>query len=453
MNKEIEMEPKNIMFETMPVNRLFFKCAVPNMISMAVISLYTIADGIFVGHFIGAEALAAVNIVMPVIMISFALSDMIAIGSSVQIAIRLGKKKEKEACVIFSVCTALIVMIACVMGLAGFFGAGGILALMGADGEVTSLAEEYIRVYAVFAPLIMVYFAVDNYLRICGCVRYSMAINVSTALLNIVLDFVFIGVLGWGVWSAAFATCIGLTAGTVMGYAPFIRKKLPLRFTRGRAGRGALLNIVYNGSSEFFSNIAGSVLMIIFNSVLLRLSGSLAVAAFSVVMYIDSVVISALYGITDSMQPAISYCYGAGLKHRMMAVEKRVLAACAVICLLTFIVMRTGGEYLMSLFIKEDDDMLLAMSTRAMELFSFTYFICWIGQSMSEFFTAVNRPGISLTISMGRSLFYPSLMMFILVSHMGLDGVWLTSPFAGILTAVTATCFFIRFLRREYLYL
>ena len=195
------MEPKNIMFETMPVNRLFFKCAVPNMISMAVISLYTIADGIFVGHFIGAEALAAVNIVMPVIMISFALSDMIAIGSSVQIAIRLGKKKEKEACVIFSVCTALIVMIACVMGLAGFFGAGGILALMGADGEVTSLAEEYIRVYAVFAPLIMVYFAVDNYLRICGCVRYSMAINVSTALLNIVLDFVFIGVLaGCGVW-------------------------------------------------------------------------------------------------------------------------------------------------------------------------------------------------------------------------------------------------------------
>ena len=453
------MEAKNKIFETMPVNRLFFRCAVPNVISMAVISLYTIADGIFVGHFIGKEALAAINVVMPVIMISFALSDMIAIGSSVQIAIKLGEKKEEEARAVFTSSVLLIEVISVLAAAAGFFAAESVLFFIGADAQVTALGAEYVKVYAAFAPLIMIYFAADNYLRICGWVRYSMVINVSTALLNVVLDYIFVGVMGLGVWAAAFASCIGLTLGTLLSFAPFLAGRLPLRFTRGRndrfplhfirdlAGRGVTLNVVYNGSSEFFSNIASSVMMMTFNVVLLRLEGSLAVAAFSVVSYVDSVVVSALYGITDSMQPAISYCYGAGLKKRMIAIEKRALAACALTCLATFFFMRVGGEDLIALFVKEGEDELLAMSKRAMELFSFTYFICWIGQSLSEFFTAVNRPGISLSISLGRSLFFPAAAMLALVRFLGLDGVWLTSAAGNLLTAALALGFFARFLR------
>lgn len=439
------MTPQTSIFETLSPSRLFARCAIPSMISMAVTSLYTIADGIFVGRFIGAEALAAVNLVMPIASISFSLADMIAVGSAVQIAIRLGEKKNVEANRIFTVCSLLITGIACIIGLIGYIGSEPLLRLMGADAAVTTLAVEYIRVYAVFAPFIMVFFAVDNYLRICGRTHYSMAINIIMALLNIVLDYIFLGVLRLGVGSAALASCIGLSLGTLLGYLPFFLKKLPLRFVRGKVRMKIIVNILVNGSSEFFSNIAGSVLMLLLNSILLYLSGSRAVAAFSIVLYIDSIVTSLLYGMTDSLQPAISYCYGARLRRRMFAFEKRALIAGAAVAAVALIGMRLGGREIVSLFIQEDDPALLEMSLRAMKLFSFTYFTSWIGVGCSAFFTAVNRPGISLGISLSRALIFPLCALPVLIYFGGVDGIWLVSAVSNALTAIVGIAFFTRF--------
>ena len=439
---------QEMIFEDMPLARLFARCAFPNMISMAVVSLYTIADGIFVGRFIGADALAAVNLVMPVIMIAFALSDMIAVGSSVQIAIHLGEKKIKEAGRIFSFCSLLIIMLSFITGVIGFFGAAPLISLMGADAGITALGTEYIRVFAVFAPLIMIFFAVDNYLRVCGHTHYSMIVNVISAVINIILDYVFLGIMDLGIGYAAFATCIGMSLGTILAFTPFLRKKLPLVFTKGVIRMRLLINILYNGSSEFFSNIASSLLMLIINSVLLHISGSLAVAAFSVVLYVDSIVVSMMYGITDSMQPPISYCYGAGLKKRLFALEKCVLAAGAVLSLAAFVCMRTFGRDLIVLFTGENAQTLLDMSLGAMTLFSLTYLVMWMNAVLSAFFTAVDRPGTSLAISLGRSLFFPLAMLAPLVYSLGLDGVWLTPVSGNILAAVLAVSFFIRFLRR-----
>ena len=155
-------------FETMQPTRLFFHCAIPSMISMAVSSLYTVADGIFVGRFIGQDALAAVTLVMPLVMICFALADMVAVGSLVQVCILLGRREEDRARLTFSSCVKLIAAFSCLAGLLGFFLARPALLTMGAGENVTELAAQYIRVYAVFSPLVMVFFAIDNYLRVCG---------------------------------------------------------------------------------------------------------------------------------------------------------------------------------------------------------------------------------------------------------------------------------------------
>ena len=143
------------MFGMLSPTKLFFKCALPSMVSMGVTWLFTIADGVFVGRFIGSEALAAVNLVMPLIMVSFALSDMIAVGSSVQIAIRLGQGNGEGASRVFSFACKTILALSVVMGLGGFFLAPGLVGLLGAEGQVAAMAVEYMRVYAMFAPLIM----------------------------------------------------------------------------------------------------------------------------------------------------------------------------------------------------------------------------------------------------------------------------------------------------------
>lgn len=433
------------MFATLSPLKLFFRCALPSMAGMAVSSLYMVADGIFVGKFIGAGALAAINLVMPIIMISFALADMVAVGSSVQISIRLGQGKEKEACSIFSFSVLLIIAISCLVGLAGYLGGAWAVRLMGAGADVLDAAARYMRVYAVFAPFIMIFFALDNYLRVCGKTIYSMGMNIFIALSNLFLDWLFIVHFRMGVSSAALASCISLTLGTAIGLLPFFGRKLVLRFVAPRISWHILRNIIGNGSSEFFSNISASVFMVIMNTVLLKLSGSMAVAAFSIVMYIDSFVSSMLFGMVDALQPAISYNYGAKKYSRLFGLEKILMTAGALISISAMLFMLTGGHLIIPLFMEGRQPELLAMSSRAMRLFSFSYLVNWIGTAAGSFFTAVNRPVVSLAVSSGQTFVFPLCSLLVLPVFLGIDGVWLTSLSAEVLTALLAVAFMMWF--------
>lgn len=425
-------------FGKLPPTRLFFRCAVPSMVSMAVTSLYTVADGIFVGRLIGADALAAVNLVMPFIMMSFALSDMVAVGSSVQISLRLGEGRGEAASRIFSIACAVIMGLSVLVGAAALFGAEPLVRLLGADAAVAALAVEYMRVYAIFSPLIMIFFAVDNYLRICGKVHYSMWMNVGISLGNILLDWLFLARFGWGIGGAALASCLCLALGTVLCFLPFLGRKLALRFTAPRVPLQVVGNIMANGSSEFFSNITGSVLMVLFNAVLLRISGSMAVAAFSIVMYVDTIVKSMLYGMTDSLQPAVSYNFGAGNRKRVFALEARVIGACFLVSVAVMVWMLTGGQSVSGLFVAAGEPELLEMSSRAMRLFSVSYLVGWFGLACGSFFTALNRPVFSLTLSFSQTLIFPAACLLALPAFLGLDGVWLTPLVSGTLAAVLA---------------
>ena len=437
----------NELFGNTPVTRLFLKCAIPSIVSMAAASLYTIADGIFVGRFIGAGALASVNLVMPVIMISFALSDMIAVGSSVQAAIRLGEQNHEKANLIFTFALKMILAISLIVGIGGWFLAPFLVASLGADGEVASMAVTYMRVYAMFAPFIMSFFAIDNFLRICGKARYSMFMNIVSSVANIFLDWLFIVEFGWGIGSAALASCLCLFLGNIICFYPFVAKKLVLKFTKGRLSFYQIGNIMANGSSEFFANISSSICMILFNTVLMRLSGYLAVAAFSIVMYIDSIVKSIIFGMSDSIQPAISYNYGANQNKRVFALERRVLFAGFIVSASVMLWMLLGGDTLIHLFSKKGDAELIALSTRAMKLFSVSYLVSFCGIICGSFFTALNKPIASLTISFSQTLVFPIIFLLILPRIMGLDGVWLTSLFAGVVTAVIAGGFMVSVVR------
>ena len=424
------------LFGDTPITKLFFRCTIPSIISMASSSLYTIADGIFVGRFIGAGALAAVNLVMPVIMISFALSDMIAVGSSVQIAIGLGEQNHEKASRIFSFSCKMILAISVAVGLFAWFSAPFIVSFLGADDKVASMAVAYMRVYALFAPFTMSFFAIDNYLRICGKVHYSMNVNIFSSVANIFLDWLFIVKFRWGIGSAALASCLCLAAGNMICMAPFIRKKLVLKFTKGRISLAQTGRIIANGSSEFFSNISSSLCMVMFNAVLMQLAGYMAVAAFSIVMYIDSVVKSILFGMSDSLQPAISYNYGAASLKRVFGLEKRAQAAGFLVSAAVMLWMLFGADSIIGLFSQEGNTELLLMSTNAMKLFSFSYLVSWCGIISSSFFTALSRPAASLAVSFSQTLLLPVLFLLTLPKLWGLNGVWISSSFSGGFTVI-----------------
>ena len=179
-------------FAILPTKRVFLRCALPGLLAMVVSSIYMMIDGIFVGRYIGSHALAAVNLAFPIIMILFAVGDMVAVGSAVKIAIALGEKDHTTANRIFSAAFCMILGIGVLFSLLGFLIAPFLIRTLIQDRQLAEVAWDYARFFLYFLPLIMPLFAVDNYLRICGKQTFSMWMNIVVAILNIVLDWLFL---------------------------------------------------------------------------------------------------------------------------------------------------------------------------------------------------------------------------------------------------------------------
>ena len=430
-------------FEKLPPTKLFFRCSIPSMITMAFGALYQIADGLFVGRFIGEDALAAVNLIMPIIMIVFAFSNMIATGASVRISVLLGEKKREDASRVFSFSIKVIFLISLIIGAVGLLLAEPFVRLLapGATEEAIQYGITYTRVYAAFSPLLPIYFATDNYLRVCGKEKLSMWLSVATQVLNIVLDVILIAFLGQGIWAAAFTSCISIALGSVITLWLFRGKKMDLYYTNGNVPSSVFFRILANGSSEFFSSISMSILSVVYNFFLLAYGGTTGLAAFSVIMYVDSFIGMLTFGMCDSLQPAISYCYGAGLMEKVRAIFKRIIIGAILLSVASLLFMMFAGPYVAPLFIKPEDTNLLAVSIIGMKLFSLSYLTGWVDMCFSSYFTALERPVRSLLTSFFGTLVFPIVFLFILTPIWQLNGVWLTPLFSSFVSAILTIIF------------
>lgn len=421
-------------FVKLTPRQLFIRCAVPAMITSVFGALFSVADGLFVGRFIGEDALAAVNLIMPVIMIVEALSNMIATGASVNISILLGEKKRSDASAVFSFSVKFILLFSCVLGVLGFFLAKPFVLMLAPGASEVSIGYtvDYLKVYAIFAPLLPIYFAMDNYLRVCSKEKLSMAIGLVSQTLNIVLNYIVVVIMGKGVTAVAVTSCVSIGLASIFMLLYFSGNRNDLYYTNQSISVSGFLRILANGFSEFFSSIANSVMSIVMNLFLLKYGGTTAVAAFSVVMYVDSIIGMLNFGLCDSLQPSISYCYGAGLMSRVKRIFRLVLTAASSTSLAAFLFMLFAGPHIAPLFIKPGDTELLAVSVTAIKIFSFSYIIGWIDMCYSSYFTAIDRPARSLLVSVFGTMVFPITFLFVLTAKWGLNGIWIMPTLAGI---------------------
>ena len=321
----------NHLYAEMPPIRLFFHAAIPGVISMFAMSIYNIIEGIFVGQFIGGDAFAAMNLAMPLVMINFALADMMGVGSSVPISIALGGQDEETANNYFSCAVLLIVLAGVLTGSLMFAFAPQIIRARGAEDRVAELAVTYLRICAVLGPLANLVFAMDNFLRISGFVRGSMLLNLFMSFLQIGMVALLVAVLKLGLIGSALAVNTGFCVCAVIALIPFVRGKSVLKFRKPKLTLQMLKKIAACGSPTFLNNIAGRLFSLVMNVLLLRMGGTLAVSTFAVLMYSSDLVQPMLYGICDSMQPAIGYNWGAESYKRVKALAKCVFTATAAL--------------------------------------------------------------------------------------------------------------------------
>ena len=425
-------------FGTMEPKKLFVKLAIPSLISMLFSSLYMMADGIFVGKIIGSKALAAINLVFPIIMILFAVGDMIASGASVKIGIKLGEKNEKEASEIFSVALLFIFILNIIFAIIGLIFTKDIIFILIKDKELANLAYKFAYVFILFLPITAPFFAIDNYLRICGKANMSMWINIGVSVLNIILDAIFIGYLKLGIEYAALASSLSMSIGTLILIYPFITKKVALRFTKPKIKIKEMIGIIYNGSSQFFSNISGSIMAIIMNSFLLYYGGAVGVAAYSIVMYIESLIVPMLFGMIDAVQPVFSYNYGAKNNKRIMTFFKITCTVALSISIVTMIIIFAFPDFLVRLFSSESDIAVIDMAKKALLLYAPSYLFTWFIMTVSGVLTGLEKATESIVLMSAESIILPLFSTLVLTQLIGVYGIFITPTISGAVSIVVS---------------
>ncbi len=430
------MNSRALFLHTPPL-RLFFLASLPGAVGMLASALYQTIDGVFVGRFLGETPFAALNLAMPFVIINFALADLVGVGASVPISICLGKKQDREANNIFTCACLMIFGAGIVIGALLYVLAPALMEAMGAEGEFARQAAQYLRVYAVCSPVTTIVFAADNYLRICGKLRTSMLLNILMSVVIMALEFVFLAVFHWGIWAAALSGCIGMCLSAILAMVPFFRGKLQLRFTRPRFSAAMLRQIVTCGSPNFLNNIAGRITSILMNWILVRLGGEAAVSVYGILMYVEGFIQPLLYGMCDSLQPAVGYNWGAGIFSRVRAIEKCCYVASAVISLLSAVVIFLLPSQITVLFVGESSGEILEMAIPAVQLFALTYLTRWFSFATQSYMLAIEKSISAALISVATALLFPVLLVALLWP-LGLTGIWLnfagTSLLAGLLS-------------------
>ncbi len=434
-----------VMYATMHPWKLFFVVALPGMVSMFAMSIYSIIEGIFIGQTLGEGAFAAINIAMPLVMINFSLADLIGVGASVPISIALGKKDHDTANNVFSCSVVMIFLASVLMGSVMFFAAEPLAGMMGANDELLDTSVRYLRTCALCSPLASIFFAMDNYLRISGFVKTSMVINISCNLLTVLLLSFFLLVLEMDVVGSALATSLAMSASAFVALLPFLFKKTLLRFKKPKFKLRMFRQIAACGSPVFLNNVSGRVTSILMNISLMSLGvltfgengGTTAVAVYAVLMYSSDLCWPLLYGVSDSLAPALGFNWGAEDYRRVKKIAKCAFTGTALIGLVSTSFLFFFPDVIAALFVSAEDTMLLEVSTRAIKLFCPAYLFRWITVTSQSFLSAIEKPFWATMVAISTALVFPVLLLGALWSF-GLDGIWFNFVGVNALASILA---------------
>lgn len=442
------------MYATMSPWKLFFIVALPGMVSMFAMSIYSIIEGAFIGQKLGEMAFAAVNIAMPLVMINFSLADLIGVGASVPISISLGKKDYDSANNVFSASIIMIFIASLFMGSIMFFAAEPLAQMMGADDVLLDTSVRYLRTYALLSPLTTIFFAMDNYLRISGFVKTSMIINIGCNVSTLGLLIFFLLVLDMDVVGSALASALSMCMCSIIAMIPFIRKKALLKFAKPKFNLHMFKVIGACGSPVFLSNIAGRVTSIIMNVSLMTVGtrflgeggGTTAVAVYAVLMYSSDLCFPLIYGISDSLSPAVGYNWGAKNYERVVKIAKCNYIGTLTVGLISTIALYFLAPSLASLFAGGESPKFLELSANAIKIFCSALLLRWFSVTTQSFLSAIKKPAQATILAVGVALVFPIITLGSLW-NLGLNGIWLNLFGTSVLAALLSVFLLISVLR------
>ncbi len=425
--------------------RTFIKYLIPSLVGLIAMTSASLVDGIFIGNYVGVTALAAVNLIIPIMTLLFGIGMMVSIGSSVRGGKYLGKMDTSAASAIFSKALIFMVIYGVVVIALGLLFEAQLFAGLGASAELFPVMSAYYRTIMPFLLPQLIMILMYFFIRLDGLPNLASAALSVGAAVNIALDYLFIVVYGWGLTGAALATGLSEVVPLLVMLVYFLRPERTLHFSFRQNNWKELFEAAYNGISEFINEVSGAIIAFVFNWMLIQRAGVTGVAAITVVNYLLLIGFMMFFAISDCSQVMISQNFGAGNAERIRAFMRTAGGMVALFSLVFIAILMTASEPLIYLFVDERNSsetvsLALEFVTYVWPLFLFAGF----NMLISGYLTALHLPFQSGLVALCRSLILPTgflLLFYVLISdHRFVAAISVSEGFAFLL----AIAFFLR---------
>ena len=440
----------SIDFGSMEIPRLFRRLLIPTVLGMVFSALFIITDGIFVGRGIGSDALAAVNITAPLFLVNTGVGLMFGVGASVVASIHLshGKVKTARINVTQAVVVSSLLLVAYSLAICLF--APEVALLLGSSPRLLPLVLEYMYWFVPFLPFSALLSSGMFFVRLDGSPNYAMWCNAVPAVINILLDYVFIFLLDWGMFGAALATSLGYVVGAGMILAYLSRRCNVIRFCRVKLSRKSLWLTLRNvdymcrlGLSTFLCEGAIATMMFTGNYVFIRHLGEDGVAAYSIACYFFPIIFMVYNAIGQSAQPILSYNFGAGYRLRVRSAFRLAMLTAVSFGFLFFVLTAVGSHRIVGLFLDASYPA-YALAVKGLPLFASGFVFFAFNIVSICYFQSVERSRPAMTITLLRGYLLLVACFLLLPELLGTRGIWLAEPVAELLTFLVVVVIFRR---------
>lgn len=426
------------MLQNAPIRSILFKYSLPAIVGTTIISLYNIIDRIFIGQWVGADAIMGMAITFPIMNLSSALGMLIGIGAAARISIALGEKNQERAEQIFGNSFLLLLIVAASYLTVFAIYLEDILILFGASERSLPYAYDF-TLYLLPGMLIMnLCYSLNNVIRATGYPKKAMITLLIGAGLNIVLAPIFIYFLDWGVKGAAIATDISMGVSSIFVFSHFMSKDSVVRFKRGiyKLRWSVIASIISIGAAPFLINVTTSSVNAFMNNILYEYGGDYAVGAAGIYITFASLVVMVIVGICQGMQPILGYNYGLKRYDRVRRTYYLGVLLASAYCIFMTAIAIIAPEWIAIVF--TDDAELIAVSANGLSIATLFLWVAGFQIVTSNMFQAIGMAGKAILLSMSRQIIFFVPAVLLLPNLLGLDGVWSVYPVADFSSTLVA---------------
>lgn len=424
----------------------------PSIVMMIFTSIYGVVDGFFVSNYVGKTPFAAVNFIMPFLMILGAVGFMFGTGGSALISKTMGLGDSEKANRLFSLFVYTTSICGVIIAILGIIFIRPIATFLGAEGEMLENCVLYGIIILCALPFYMLQFEFQSFFATAEKPNLGLVVTLAAGLTNIILDALFVAIFRWNLVGAALATALSQVVGGFIPIIYFIRKNdSRLRLTKTKFDGIALMRVCTNGSSELMSNISSSIVGMLYNAQLMKYAGEDGVAAYGVLMYVNMIFLAVFIGYSVGTAPITGYHYGADDHYELKSLLKKSSVIIGVTSVSMLVLAEILAYPLAKIFVGYDAE-LMELTLGGFRIFSFSFLFAGMSIFGSSFFTALNNGLISALISFLRALVFQVAAVLILPIFFKINGIWLSVAIAEVMAMIITLVFIVK-MKDKYNYI